>query len=47
MQLGRKLAEGYAADPEVDETAAPPRAVETIAVEPRVEVETIAEPVRV
>ncbi len=43
MQLGRKLAEGYAADPEVDE-GAPPLA--EVPAEPRVEVETPVEPVR-
>ena len=44
MQLGRKLAEGYAADPESDEIAPP--VAEAPAAEPRVEVETAAEPVR-
>lgn len=44
MQLGRKLAEGYAADPEVEEIAPP--VVEDTAAEPRVEVETVTEPVR-
>ena len=43
MQLGRKLAEGYAADPEAEESAPP------VAEAPaeRVEVETAVEPVRV
>jgi hypothetical protein len=44
MQLGRKIAEGYAADPEVEEIAPP--VVENTAAEPRVEVETATEPVR-
>lgn len=44
MQLGRKLAEGYAADPEAEE-GAPSPTVE-VPVEPRVEVETPLEPVR-
>jgi hypothetical protein len=43
MQLGRKLAEGYAADPEADETTPP---VAEVPDEPRVEVETAVEPVR-
>jgi hypothetical protein len=43
MQLGRKLAEGYAVDPEADEVAPP---VVEAAAEPRVEVETATEPVR-
>jgi hypothetical protein len=43
MQLGRKLAEGYAADPESDEIAPP---VAEAPAEARVEVETAAEPVR-
>jgi hypothetical protein len=43
MQLGRKLAEGYAVDPEAEETAPP---VAEVPVEPRVEVEAPVEPVR-
>jgi hypothetical protein len=43
MQLGRKLAEGYAADPEADENA--PQ-VADVPAEPRVEVEAPGEPVR-
>jgi hypothetical protein len=43
MQLGRKLAEGYAVDSEADEIAPP---VVEASAEPRVEVETVAEPVR-
>jgi hypothetical protein len=44
MQLGRKLAEGYAADPEADETVSPP--VVEAPDDARVELETVAEPVR-
>ncbi len=44
MQLGRKLAEGYAADPPEADEIAPP--VAEAPAEPRVEVETAAEPVR-
>ncbi len=44
MQLGRKLAEGYAADPEADESVSPP--VVEASDEPRVEVESVSEPVR-
>jgi hypothetical protein len=44
MQLGRKLAEGFAADAEADEIVSPP--VVEAADEPRVEVEAVAEPVR-
>lgn len=43
MQLGRKLAEGYAVDPEAEESAPP---VAEVPAEPRVEVETPVEPVR-
>jgi hypothetical protein len=43
MQLGRKLAEGYAVDPEAEENAPP---VAEAPAEPRVEVETPVEPVR-
>lgn len=43
MQLGRKLADGYAADPELEEIAPP---VVEIAAEPMVELETMTEPVR-
>ena len=43
MQLGRKLAEGYAADPEAEESTLP---IAEAPAEPRVEVETTVEPVR-
>ena len=43
MQLGRKLAEGYAADPEAEESAPP---IAEAPAEPRVEVEAPVEPVR-
>ena len=42
MQLGRKLAEGYAADPEAEEIVSPP--VVEAPDDARVEVETVAEP---
>ncbi len=44
MQLGRKLAEGYAVDREADEISPP---VVEASAEPRVEVEAATEPVRV
>ena len=44
MQLGRKIAEGYAADPEADELEQP---VAERAPEPRVEVEQSEQPARV
>jgi hypothetical protein len=43
MQLGRKLAEGYAVDPEAEESAPP---VAEVPIEPRVEVDIPVEPVR-
>ncbi len=43
MQLGRKLAEGYASDPEADEKIEQP----VVAVEERAEPEPVELPVRV
>lgn len=43
MQLGRKLADGFAADPELDEIAPP---VLEVSAEPVIERETATEPVR-
>ena len=42
MQLGRKLAEGYASDPEADEIEQP-----VVAAEERSEPEPVEQPVRV
>ena len=46
MQLGRKIATGYAADPEADETAPAPE-MSTEIPEPAEHVEHVEQPVRV